>query len=110
MTYIIKFTCNECKEHCSIEHRIGDWDFRKLSDKCPNCKQDSLCAYQPERLSEKTRKGSDSLNSLVTMRGKSEEVFPPEDPFKCAKCCKSFDPSDWQNDICDDCLYGRIRS
>ena len=124
MMYIIKFTCYECKKTCSIEHRIGDWDFSKLSDKCPNCKQDSLCAYQPERLSEKTYYrnedgtypplksviGCDSLNSLVTMRGRSEEVSPPEDPFKCVKCCKSFEPSDWQNDVCDDCLYGRNRS
>lgn len=94
MTYIIKSTCYECKETCSIEHRIGDWDFSKLSDKCPNCKKDSLCAYQPE----------------VTMRGKPEEFSPPEDPFKCVKCCKSFEPSDWQNDVCDDCLYGRNRS
>ena len=32
---------------------------------------------QPERLSEKTRKGSDSLNSMETWRGRSEEVSPP---------------------------------
>ena len=29
--------------------------------------------FQPERLSEKTRKGSDSLNLQETVRGSSEE-------------------------------------
>lgn len=71
-----------------------------------------LICDQPERLSEKTiiNDGSDSLNSVEIQRGRSEEVDPPEDPFKCAKCHKSFEPSDWQNDACDDCLYNRIRS
>jgi hypothetical protein len=35
--------------------------------------------YQPERLSERTRKGCDSLNSAVTSRDRSEEVDPPGD-------------------------------
>lgn len=27
--------------------------------------------------------------------------------FLCAKCELPFDPSDWQNDVCDKCLYKR---
>lgn len=29
-----------------------------------------------------------------------------DDPFRCAKCLKQFEPSDWLNDVCDKCLYG----
>ena len=65
---------------------------------------------RPERLNPEARKGYDSLNFVEIQRDQSEEVDPPEDPFKCAKCGMSFDPSDWANDICDSCFYNRVRS
>ena len=72
----------------------------------PECK---MFYNQPERLNDSTRKGCESLNSCENMREESEEALPP-DPFKCAKCEMSFDPSDWDNDICDNSLYNRKRS
>lgn len=45
MTYIVKFTCCDCKKSSSQELKIGDWSYRDLSDKCPYCGNDSLCAY-----------------------------------------------------------------
>lgn len=38
------------------------------------------------------------------------ENIKEQNCFECAKCEKEFKPSDWQNDICDDCLYKRNKS
>lgn len=95
--------------------------MKRLNDywiECEECgvlmisKENHECVcLRPERLNPETSKdrGCDSLNSVETQRGISEEGTPPN-PFKCTQCGILFDPSDWQNDICDDCLYKRKRS
>jgi|GEM_PF-4224122 hypothetical protein len=67
------FKCRNCGQELTDEIRFDlGWH---CDYPCDTVTRDE--DIQPERLSEKTRKGSDSLNSMETWRGRSEEVSPP---------------------------------